>query len=218
MEPIYENPLRSPEDIAAFVLEGQASVTFPNGRMRLANALDESLGQQANFVLWCDHEFPDDVIIEWSFWPIREPGLCMLFFAAKGLCGQDLFDPRLQKRSGEYPQYNNGDINALHVSYFRRKHAQERAFHTCNLRKSKGFFLVSQGADPLPGVEDADAPYTLQVRKARADVSFSINGLPIFHWQDDGQTYGEVLTGGKIGFRQMAPMIGEYADLRVYRA
>jgi hypothetical protein len=34
--------------------------------------------------------------------------------------------------------------------------------------------------------------------------------LVSFRWQDD-----EPLSGGKIGLRQMAPMIGEYANLRV---
>ena len=38
----------------------------------------------------------------------------------------------------------------------------------------------------------------------------------MFSWQDDGEEYGAVLGGGKIGFRQMAPLIGEYSDLKVY--
>jgi len=37
----------------------------------------------------------------------------------------------------------------------------------------------------------------------------------VFDWRDDGKTYGELLTGGKIGFRQMAPLIAEYANLKV---
>ena len=72
----------------------------------------------------------------------------MMFFAAQGRNGENLFDPQLQKRTGEYIQYHHGDINAFHVSYFRRKEPDERAFHTCNLRKSYGFYLVCQGADP----------------------------------------------------------------------
>jgi hypothetical protein len=42
------------------------------------------------------------------------------------------------------------------------------------------------------------------------EITFAIADLVSFRWRDD-----EPLTGGKIGFRQMAPMIGEYADLRV---
>ena len=47
-------------------------------------------------------------------------------------------------------------------------------------------------------------------------IDFIINDLPVFSWQDDGKEYGPVLGGGKIGFRQMAPMIGEYSNLKVY--
>ena len=33
----------------------------------------------------------------------------------------------------------------------------------------------------------------------------------MFKWVDDGQTYGKLSGGGKIGFRQMAPLVAEYA-------
>lgn len=214
---LYENMLDDESSVADFRLEGEAIISFPNGRMRLENALDPELGQSANFVLWCPEDFPDGIEIEWDFWPLKEPGLCMLFFAATGWQGEDLFDPALAKRSGEYRHYTHGDINALHVSYFRRKYAEERAFHTCNLRKSHGFHLVTQGADPIPNVEDCQSPYHMRVIKQGANVKFSINDLTIFDWHDEGEQYGPVLQRGKIGFRQMAPLIGEYANLRVYQ-
>jgi hypothetical protein len=52
--------------------------------------------------------------------------------------------------------------------------------------------------------------------KKDGKIDFIINDLPVFSWQDDGKEYGPVLGGGKIGFRQMAPMIGEYSNLKVY--
>ncbi|MCD7862735.1 MAG: YesU family protein [Lachnospiraceae bacterium] len=216
MKLIYENPLSCEADIADFVLEGRALISFPEGKLRLENAMAAENGQKANYVLWCPREFPSDVCIEWDFQPIREPGLAMMFFAAKGRNGEDLFDGSLQKRTGEYVQYHHGDINAFHVSYFRRKEPDERAFHTCNLRKSYGFYLVSQGGDPIPDVADAHDMYRIGVVKKGADVLFYINELEVFHFADDGQTYGPLLTGGKIGFRQLAPMIGEYANLKVW--
>jgi hypothetical protein len=42
------------------------------------------------------------------------------------------------------------------------------------------------------------------------EIAFEIADLLSFRWHDR-----EPLAGGKIGFRQMAPMIGEYANLRV---
>lgn len=93
---------------------------------------------------------------------------------------------------------------------------EEREFHTCNLRKSYGFHLVAQGADPLPSVSDMTESYRMLVVKRGPVLSFAINELPVFTWIDDGDTYGPLLTGGKMGFRQMAPLIAEYSDLTVY--
>lgn len=214
-ETIYRNHVAAEADIAGFRLEGEAGISFPHGRLRMENLRDPAEGQKSNFVFWCPETFPADVSIEWEFWPVQEPGLCILFFAATGRNGEGLFDPSLAERTGEYRQYHHGDINALHVSYFRRRWPEERAFHTCNLRKSYGFHMVAQGADPIPPVEDATPPYRMQVVKCGADVAFSINELPIFSWRDDGSSYGPALEGGKIGLRQMAPLIGEYANLVV---
>lgn len=213
---IYMNRLSCREELTGFVLEGDARMTFPNGRLCLENGMDPSNGQRANYVLWCPEEFPSDVLIEWEFLPIREPGLAMLFFAAKGKEGRDLFDESLRRRTGEYVQYHHGDINAFHVSYFRRKEPEERAFHTCNLRKSYGFYLVAQGADPIPNADEAARPYTMAVLKKGNKVGFFVDGLEIFIFEDDGNTYGPLLSGGRIGFRQLAPMVGEYGNLKVY--
>jgi len=204
---IYHNPLASPADIAGFRLEGQAQISFAGGAMEMTNSL-------ANFVLWCPGEFPGDIEITWQFSPVKEPGLCILFFAARGMDGQDLFDESLQTRGGEYPQYHSGDINCYHVAYFRRKWEDERCFHVCNLRKSRGFHLVAQGADPLPNAEDSKGFYQMKIEKKDRNVRFYIEDLLIFDYTDDG-SLGAVPGGGKIGFRQMAPLVGRYKDLKV---
>lgn len=213
---IYENPLATPEDVQNFVLEGSANISFENGKMRMENAISAEAGQKANYVFWCDRVFPDNIKITWKFRPIKEPGLAILFFAAKGIHGESIFDEGLTKRTGEYPLYHHGDINAFHVSYFRRKEPDERAFHTCNLRKSYGFHLVAQGADPIPDADECLTDYELTVIKKTNLVEFYVNNLLTFSFQDDGTTYGDLLTDGRIGFRQLAPMIAEYSDLKVY--
>lgn len=213
---IYENPLSCEEDIKGFVLEGSAKLSFPEGKLRMENALTAEQGQKANYVLWCPEEFPADVRIEWKFQPLKEPGLAILFFAARGRNGKDIFDDSLDKRTGEYPQYHHGDIDAFHVSYFRRKEPDERALHTCNLRKSYGFYLVSQGGDPIPDAEDCGQMYRMALEKKGSLVRFLVEEVEVFRYEDDGETYGPLLGGGKIGFRQLAPMIAEYADLKVY--
>ena len=216
-ERIYYNKLSCEQDVEGFVMEGQAKVYFENGKMRMRNALDESLGQKSNFVYWCPVDFPENIAITWEFTPIQEPGLVIMFFSAKGVNGEDLFDKSLAPRDGQYNLYHSGDINAYHVSYFRRMWEDERSFHTCNLRKSKGFHLVVQGADPIPNADDAKGPYKIKVVKNNGNIIFYINDLEIFNWIDDGVTYGNVLGGGKIGFRQMAPLIGEYSNLEVFK-
>ena len=85
-------------------------------------------GQAANFVFWCPEDFPADIAVTWDFWPVREPGLCILFFSALGRGGEDIFDSSLAPRAGEYKQYHSSDINALHVSYFRRKALKNALF------------------------------------------------------------------------------------------
>ena len=216
-EILYANRLAGPEDVADFHMEGDGAVTFPQGRMRLESLRDPADGQQANIVFWCPADVGTDVDVTWSFWPIREPGLCIMFFAARGRDGSDLFDPRLAPRSGPYDQYHSGDIDAYHVSYFRRMWPTERSLHTVNLRKSHGFHLVAQGADPLPAVMDAVGPYRMCLARRGGEIRFSVNGIESFRWHDDGSVGGRPLGTGTLGFRQMAPMIGEYADLTVTR-
>lgn len=213
---IYENPLHSDADIRDYRLEGQAVFSFPNRRLRMENQLSETEGQKANYVLWCPREFPADLFVRWQFYPIKEPGLCMFFFAARGRNGEDLFDPSLAERTGEYSQYHHGDIDAFHISYFRRKEPDERAFHTCNLRKSYGFYLTAQGGDPIPAADEASEPYEIAFLKRGNEVRFYCNALEIFRFADDGSQYGKLLQGGKIGFRQLAPMVGEYENLEVW--
>lgn len=71
MKLIYENPLACEADVKNFILEGQAIISFPKGRMQLENAMDAENGQKANYVLWCPENFPSDVLITWEFLPIR---------------------------------------------------------------------------------------------------------------------------------------------------
>ena len=217
---LYDNPLSSPSDLKGFRMEGDGATSFPMGRMRLEATGDPDDGQKANIVFWCPEDFPDHIEVTWDFYPIRDPGLAIMFFAAVGHGGKDLIDPSLAERKGPYNQYHSGDMNALHVSYFRRKHPTERAFTTCNLRKSHGFHLVAQGADPIPSIPDAIPPYHIRLVKSGAHVQFSIaqgkQEVLAFSWTDDGETYGPVLTGGKIGFRQMCPLIAEYGNLKVH--
>jgi hypothetical protein len=209
---VYRNPLSSPADVADWIPEGPVAASAADGSV----VLRSSGGVDDHFTFWCPEEFGDRIRVSWEFSPVSEPGLAMLFFGASAAAGGGIFDAGLAPRDGSYPQYHSGDIRTLHVSYFRRRWEDERAFHTANLRKSPGFHLVAQGADPLPPVVDArGAFYRITVEKDRADVRFSIDDLPLFAWTDD-ETTGPRVGPGRIGFRQMAPLVARYRNLEIH--
>ncbi|ETS83155.1 hypothetical protein PFICI_05031 [Pestalotiopsis fici W106-1] len=225
---LYKNALSSAADVETWVAEGPVkATTSPNGS---SVELTSTGGWDDHFTFWCPEVFPDRIRITWEFAPVQEPGLAMLFFGASAVAsvpeggdnnGGSIFGDGVKPRNGAYPQYHSSDIRTLHVSYFRRRWEDERAFHTCNLRKSPGFHLVAQGADPLPPVVDArGAFYRIEVVKDGRDVKFGIEGLPLFSWTDDGddakENTGPVVGGGRIGFRQMAPLVARYRNLEVH--
>ncbi|ESQ76123.1 DUF1961 family protein [Asticcacaulis sp. AC402] len=213
---IYANPLAKPSDVANWKLEGEALVDFDTGRMRLKNKLTPDQGQASNFVFWCPERFDSDVEISWTFRPLAEPGLAILFFHAAGVGGQHILDPSLKARTGIYEHYTQSDVAALQIAYFRRRWPEERAFHVCNLRRAPGFELLAQGADPLPDVKDmTDEPYRMKLLKTQTGVWFSINDLPVVAWRDDGEK--PMPQGGSVGFRQMAPLEALYSHLEVRR-
>ena len=223
-ELVYANSLCGIDDVNEFRMEGSGAVSFPLGRMRLESTGREQDMQESHLVYWCPEDFPDHIEICWDFIPVYEPGLAIMFFSAKGRNGEELFDPGLATRTGPYKQYHHGDIDALHISYFRRNPMMRRFetgpnhFQVCNLRKSYGAHLVTSGMDGIPSVANRSyEPYRMRILKAGPDVVFSINEIISFDWHDDGETYGPVLGAGKLGFRQMAPLIAEYANLEVYR-
>lgn len=215
MAVLYQTALTCPDDVVDWAVEGPLLTSFPAGRLRMESSADPEDGQAANFVAWLPVEHPGNVRISYDFRPLREPGLAMIFWAARGRDGQSIHAPHLPQRTGQYEQYHSGAIDAYHLSYYRRMWASERSLHTCNVRKSHGFHLVAQGPDPLPAVLDADRDYRIELTWVDGTVEFSIEGITALRWRDDATVGGPARSGGAIGLRQMAPMIAEYANLLV---
>jgi hypothetical protein len=211
---LYRNTFNSSSSISSWVAEGPLVATVSNNTLELSGAG----GPDDYFVYWLPEIFPDRIRISWEFSPTQEPGLAMFFFGATSVAGGSIFDPSLKPRNGSYPQYHSSDIKLLHASYFRRRWPEERAFHLANLRKSPGFNLVAQGADPLPAVEDvAGAFYKVEVVKDKREVSFSINGLLLFSFDDTKTDTGPVVREGRIALRQMQPLVAQYRNLEVWK-
>lgn len=211
---LYRNTFNSSSSISSWVAEGPLVANVSNNTLELAGAG----GPDDYFVYWLPEVFPDRIRISWEFSPIQEPGLAMFFFGATSVSGGSIFDPSLKPRNGSYPQYHSSDIRLLHASYFRRRWPEERTFHLANLRKSPGFNLVAQGADPLPAVEDvAGAFYKVEVVKDKREVSFSVNGLLLFSFDDTKTDTGPVVREGRIALRQMQPLVARYRNLEVWK-
>jgi hypothetical protein len=154
--------------------------------------------------------------VSWRFRAVRDPGLCIFLFGAMGLIdGRHVspFDPRIAPRQGVYSQYHDSDLQYLSVSYFRRRWPSERSFHVAHLRYAPGFELLATGPDPLPCVSPDNPMHTIKLLKKGRNVSFYIEDLKIFDWTaaNDRPMPGR----GFIGFRQMAPLKAQYAELQV---
>lgn len=211
---LYRNTFNDTSALHGWVAEGPLVANISNNTLELRGAG----GPDDYFVYWLPEVFPDRIRISWDFSPLQEPGLAMFFFGAASVDGGSIFDPNLKPRNGSYPQYHSSDICLLHVSYFRRRWPEERTFHVANLRKSPGFNLVAQGADPLPAVADVNgAFYKVEVVKDKREVRFSINGLLLFSFDDTKTDTGPVVRGGRIALRQMQPLVAKYRNLEVWQ-
>lgn len=66
-------------------------------------------------------------------------------------------------------------------------------------------------------VDARGAYYRVEVVKDKKSVKFSIDGLELFKWTDEeDSTTGPAVGGGRIGFRQMAPLVARYRNLEVW--
>jgi len=209
-EVLYQSSLASRDDIAGWVMEGPGELAFEHGWMRMKSERPD--GPNGHVVHWCGEDFPADCLLEWEIQPVSDFGLCIVFISGTGRNGEDIFDPTLEKRVGDFVQYTNGDINCYHMSYYANTPFNPGRI-TCNMRKNHGFYLVDNGpAGIRPGSKDV---HKVAVLKRGPLVELGVDGRRIIRFHDDGRTYGPVLRGGKIGLRQMQWMEARYRNFRV---
>jgi hypothetical protein len=206
---LYQNDLSSARAVADWVLEGPAIITFHDGWMEMKSQRPD--GPQGHFVHWCPQEFPDRFVAEWEFELIGEKGLCILFFAAKGKGGVDLFDSSLLPRTGIFGQYVIGDIDCYHISYFANTPNEPR--RVANLRKNRGFYLLANG--PVGVATSRSGLHRALLIKDGPHIQMAVDGRKIIDYVDDGQRAGPAWADGKIGFRQMQWTSARYRNFRV---
>lgn len=139
--------------------------------------------------------------------------LCIVFFAAKGKNGEDIFDTSLKSRDGVFRGYTKSDINNYHISYYANT-KDNRAREVAHLRKNAGFNKVVVGEPGIP-VESTET-YKVKLVKADNHILMYIDERKIIDWKNDREEYGDVLNEGKIGLRQMQWTHFRYRNFKVW--
>jgi hypothetical protein len=207
---LYESRLDRPESVEGWVGEGPLAVSFNGTHMRMRS---EDFAEHV--VFWCPQEFPDRFVAEWEFRSRSRYGLAIVFFAARGEDGRDLFDPSLTPRDGQFKHYIRGDITSYHISYFANVEDFQMGRTDSNMRKNNRFYRVGGGPIAIP--PGAPGWQHLRLVKDGRHIQLSANGQISIDWiDDDPDRFGPPHGGGKIGFRQMKPTIGEYRNFRVW--
>lgn len=208
---LHESLFDRPESVADWVREGPLDLRFENGHMLMRSA-----DFAGNVVFWCPRDFPESFVAEWEFEPLTEHGLGIVFFAAKGENGEDIFDPTLPKRDGTFGHYIKGAITSYHVSYFAHLSDFQMGRPDSNLRKNNKFYRV--GGGPVAILPGATGWQHLRLVKDGNRIQLSANGRISVDWTDDAPgRYGPPHRDGKIGLRQMTPTIGAYRNFRVWQ-
>ncbi len=204
---------RKAEEARDWVMEGGGISKWADGYLRLRAknyTRQRSRTETDHFVYWLKQDFPADFAVEWDFRVPDLGGLAIIFICAKGVNGEDIFDPKLQKRDGIFSRYYGGDINCYHVSYYAGGRGR------ANVRKNSGFYLVTAD-DDLVARGGAGRWHRLRLTHFGGMLELSVNGKRCITWFDDGETFGPVRGAGKIGLRQQNNLRwGDYRNLRVY--
>ena len=204
---LYSNPMATADDTKDWVMEGRGKTECKDGWTQIY-----SPGEKGHHVLWCPKELPSSFVAEWEVQNLHpEAGLCIVFFAAKGIHGEDIFAPSIPIRDGGFKGYTNGAIHNYHISYYANGKNQPGR-ETANLRKNPGFHKVQKGEAGI-SIHSLDI-HTIQLVKQEGHIQLFIDKRMVIDWQDPGEAWA----GGRIGFRQMKWTRFAYRNLKVWSA
>ena len=212
--PVYETTFEKADALKDWKLEGGKRMRVAAGKLVLENEAPAAkhTANDNHLVCWLTPKMPADFLLEFGVCPQnRKEGLNIVFFNARGIHGESIFDPGLKPRTGIFAQYHSGDLNNYHISYW----AGERS--SANVRKNAGFHLVATGPD-LVANAPTNAFQTIRLYKRAGTIRLMVDDVISVAFDDDGKTYGPVWNhSGWIGLRQMAHTIRcEYDHLKVF--
>lgn len=171
--------------------------------------------------VWWKKDLPESFRLEYDFTPLcvggSKRGFFLLFFCAKGLDGQDIFEEAHWEKSTQqdFKKYTSGVINCYHIGYLRGTTG------LCNLRKNPG--LVKVQGNEVAGLQEGQT-YHITLTKKDARITFMVKGPGIekdketfVDWTDPGDGR-PVYSGGKFAFRQIGyekGVVGAYDNVRI---
>lgn len=200
---------RLPDPGAEWIAEGWGGAEICGGKLWVAPAAFKSCGKRAetpkqgpsHMVVWNKNRFPVDMMFEFTVnHNGSDDGLTLVFFAAEGKQGQDIFDLSLPPRNGVYRNYNKGELSNYTVSYWSRNKkpslvARGEAYSN-RIRKNPGANMLATNASLTDGCSDCD--YRVRILKAGGNITVEINGTVVNHVTDP-----DPHSGGYIGLRSM---------------
>lgn len=208
-ELLYSTSMENASSIDGWKMEGPGEIVFNDGWMEMY-----SPEEKMHHVFWCPEAFPSSFIAQWSMQNLKtEAGLCIVFFAANGLKGQDVMDPSLPPRDGTFSQYNNDQLTNYHISYYANTpNLPDRP--VARLRKNPGKNIVYEGP---PGIAaKSGAIHQVTLIKDEAHIQLYVDNRKIIDWVDDGAVNSGFLGAGKIALRQMQWTHFRYRDFKVW--
>ena len=210
---IYGCALNDSERAEDWILEGPGIISYEKNRMTMRSKFPDT--PEGHFNYWCPEDFPESFILEWEYEPLRDLGFNHIFFAAKGIDGEDIFDRSLPERDGTFSQYINGAFNNYFISYYAHLpgNIYGRAFGY--LQKNINYYMLDHG--PIAIKPGEKGFHRLCLIKDGDHIQFMVNGKVCIDFTDtDVKRYGPSLKDGKIGFRQMSAAVGAYRNFRVW--
>jgi hypothetical protein len=190
-------------------MEGPGQLRFKDGWMEMF-----SPDEKWDHVFWCPKEFPESFIAEWEVQNLdTSKGLVIVFFAARGTGGRDIFDASMPKRDGTFKYYNKGEIDCYHVSYYSNNpKLPDRG--DSHLRKDPMNALLCQGEAGV--ATRSTEEHKVRLVKDGAHITMYVDERKIIDYTDDGKQYGPVYGAGRIGLRQMRWTDFRYRNFTVW--
>ncbi|MEM9159827.1 MAG: DUF1961 family protein [Verrucomicrobiota bacterium] len=206
---LYHSSMTTEKSVEGWIMEGPGKVLFSGEGMSMF-----SPKQEMHHVYWCPKALPSSFAAQWDMKNLNlEAGLCIVFFAATGLNGEDIMDPSLPERDGTFSQYNNQALKNYHISYYANTpRLPDRP--VARLRKNPGKRIVNEGP---PGIlVSSSQTHRITLIKEEIRIRLYVDERLIIDWEDAGNINGEALGAGKIGLRQMQWTHFRYRNFKVW--